>query len=218
MKIIITSIFIFSTLLFGGIGVGTSTPGPLPVELTSFTANLIGGNVELHWSTQTEVNNYGFEIERATSLTFGITNWDKIGFVQGNGNSNSPKEYSFNDIPDGGTKFKYRLKQIDNDGKYEYSSVVSIETKVPNKFILNQNYPNPFNPSTAITYSIPTSSKVTLTVYDVLGKLIATLVNTDQEAGSYSVNFNADGLISGIYFYKIQSGKFVKTNKMLLLK
>ena len=218
MKIIVTCIYIFSTQLFGGIGVGTSTPGPLPVELTSFTANLIGGNVELHWTTQTEVNNYGFEIERATSLNQIITMWDKVGFIEGNGNSNSPKEYSFTDFPSGGTKFQYRLKQIDNDGKYAYSNVVSIETKLANQFILNQNYPNPFNPSTAITYSIPSTSKVTLTIYNVLGKLITTLVNTEQEAGTYSVNFNADGLSSGMYFYKIQSDKFVKTNKMLLLK
>ena len=132
MRIIIISLFLFSTTLIAGIGAGTSSPGALPVELTSFTANLIGGNVELHWATQTEVNNYGFEIERATSLTQIIPVWDKVGFVEGNGNSNSPKEYSFTDFPNGETKFQYRLKQIDNDGKYEYSSVVSIEIKVPN--------------------------------------------------------------------------------------
>jgi|WetSurMetagenome_2_1015567.scaffolds.fasta_scaffold111421_1 hypothetical protein len=218
MRKIIICLFLFSTQIFSGIGAGTSAPGALPVELTLFTANFRGSNVELRWATVTEVNNFGFEIERASALTSLIQDWEKVGFVQGNGNSNSPKEYSFTDIPNGGTKFIYRLKQIDNDGNYKYSSVVSIEIKVLNEYTLNQNYPNPFNPSTVITYSIPISSKVTLTVYDVLGKLITTLVNEKQESGSYSVNFNASGLSNGMYFYKMQSDNFVKTNKMLLLK
>ena len=207
-----------SAQLLAGIGAGTSAPGALPVELTSFTAIIKGSNVELRWATETEVNNFGFEIERASALTPLIQDWEKVGFVQGHGNSNSPKEYSFTDIPNGGTKFQYRLKQIDNDGKYSYSSVINIEIEVLNEYTLNQNYPNPFNPSTVITYSLPASSKVTLTVYDVLGKLITTLVNENQEAGSYSVNFNAAELSNGIYFYKIQSDNFVKTNKMMLLK
>ena len=218
MGIIITCFFLFSTQLFAGIGAGTSAPGALPVELTSFSANCIGNNVELRWITKTEVNNYGFDIERGKSLTSLDSDWEKVGFVQGHGNSNSPKEYSFIDIPNGGTKFQYRLKQIDTDGKYAYSRVVSIEITVLSEYILNQNYPNPFNPNTFITYSIPFSSKVTLTVYNALGELITTLVKENQEAGSYSVNFNAAGLNSGIYFYKMQSDNFVKTNKMLLLK
>ncbi len=209
-------LFLFSIHLFSGIGAGTSAPSALPVELTSFTGNFNGDKVVLCWTTETEVNNYGFEIERASNST--ISDWEKVGFVQGYGNSNSPKEYSFTDIPNKGTKFQYRLKQIDNDGKYAYSSVINIEIKVLNEYTLNQNYPNPFNPSTVITYSIPVSSKVTLTVYDVLGKFITTLVNENQEAGSYSVNFNAAGLSNGMYFYKMQSDNFVKTNKMLLLK
>jgi hypothetical protein len=216
MRIIIFCLFLFSTQLFAGIGEGTSPPGALPVELSSFTANFKGSDVELSWVTKTEVNNYGFEIERtSTSIILG---WEKVGFVQGNGNSNSPKEYSFTDIPNGGTEFQYRLKQIDTDGKYAYSSVVSIEIKVLNKYTLNQNYPNPFNPSTVITYSIPAASKVTLTIYNTLGQLITTLVNENQEAGNYSVNFNAAGLSSGMYFYRMQSDNFIKTNKMLLLK
>jgi hypothetical protein len=218
MRIIIICLFLFLTQLFAGIGAGTSAPGALPIELTSFSANCIGNHVELRWITKTEVNNYGFDIERGTSLTSLNSGWEKVGFVQGHGNSNSPKEYSFIDIPNGGTKFQYRLKQIDTDGKYAYSRVVSIEITVLSEYILNQNYPNPFNPSTVITYSIPVSSKVTLTVYDVLGKLITTLVKENQEAGNYSVNFNAAGLSNGIYFYKMQSDNFVKTNKMLLLK
>ena len=218
MRIIIIFLFLFSTQLFAGIGASTSVTGALPIELTSFTANFSGSNVDLRWVTETEVNSYGFEIERVSFLSALNQDWKKVGFVQGHGNSNSPKEYSFTDIPNGGSKFQYRLKQVDNDGKFEYSNIVSIEIKVLNQYILNQNYPNPFNPSTIITYSIPTSSKVTLTVYNLLGKLVATLVNENQEAGSYSVNFNSDGLSNGMYFYKMQSDNFVKTNKMLLLK
>jgi len=218
MRIIIICLFLFSTQLFAGIGAGTSAPGALPVELTTFTANCSGNNVELRWTTKTEVNNYGFDIERASSLSSVVSGWEKVGFVQGHGNSNSPKEYFFTDNPHGGTKFQYRLKQIDTDGKYAYSIVISIEIKVLNEYTLNQNYPNPFNPNTVITYSIPVSSKVTLTVYNVLGELITTLVKENQEAGNYSVNFNAAGLNSGIYFFSMQSDNFVKTNKMLLLK
>jgi len=217
MKIMVIFLLLFSKQIFSGIGVGTSQPGALPVELTSFTANLIGSNVELHWITETEVNNYGFEIERA-SLDSHIINWLKVGFVQGYGNSNSPKEYSYSDTIKRGMKYQYRLKQIDNDGKYSFSSIVSVKFESLNNYTLNQNYPNPFNPSTIITYTIPVSSKVTLTVYDLKGQLITTIVNEFQEAGNYSVYFNASGFSSGIYFYKIQSNNFVKANKMLLLK
>ena len=222
MKILITCFFLFSIQLFAGIGVGVSPTAPLPVELTSFTAKLIGSNVQLRWVTATEVRNYGFEIERSLTATLsegeGFNNWEKIGFVNGQGNSNSPKEYFFTDTPEGGTKFQYRLKQIDTDGKFVYSSIVSIEIQPPSQYILNQNYPNRFNPSTVITYSIPISSKVLVKVYDMLGKLVTTLVNENQEAGKYEINFNAGELSNGIYYYKIQSGNFAATKKMLLLK
>ena len=218
MKKLIIVFALFSIQLFAGIGVGYSSRNALPVELTSFTANLIGSKVELHWATATELSNYGFNIERISSSTTPNLGWEKIGFVEGHGNSNSPMSYSFTDVPQGGTKFQYRLKQIDTDGKYEYISVVSVNINSPNQYSLNQNYPNPFNPSTVITYSIAISSNVTLKVYDVLGRLVTTLVNENQEAGSYTLNFNAGDLSNGIYFYKIQSGNFVAVNKMLLLK
>jgi hypothetical protein len=144
--------------------------------------------------------------------------WAKVGFVEGHGNSNSSKEYSFTDIPQGGTKFQYRLRQIDTDGKYEYSSVISIDINTPTQFMLNQNYPNPFNPSTVISYSIPTSSYVSLQVFNVLGNLITTLVNQNQEAGNYKVNFDASELSNGVYFYRIQSSGFSSIKKMSVLK
>jgi hypothetical protein len=89
---------------------------------------------------------------------------------------------------------------------------------VPDKFQLNQNYPNPFNPSTKITYNLPSNSVVRLKVYDVLGKKVADLVNKEQAAGFYEINFDASNLSSGVYFYRLETGSFVKTKKMLLMK
>ena len=167
------------------------------------------------WRTDTEVDNYGFDVERESNVK--SEKWEKIGFVQGYGNSNSPKQYEFVDIPKGGTTFQYRLKQIDTDGKFEYSSVVNVELK-PDEFKLYQNYPNPFNPYTKIKYYVPRSSQVQITVYDILSNKIAMLVNEEKPAGSYEVQFDANNLPSGVYFYKLQAGSFTKTMKMLLLK
>jgi len=212
-------------------GGGTFNNGPLPVELTSFTASVLESKVILNWQTATEVNNYGFEVERTSPRPSpqgeggeAGRGWEKIGFVQGHGNSNSVKEYSFTDKPNGGTKFKYRLKQIDNDGKYEYSKEIEIDLGMPNEFSLSQNYPNPFNPSTTIRYSIPNviaseaKQSVVLKVYDILGNVVATLVNENKAAGNYEVKYDASNLSSGIYFYKLQSGSFVQTKKFILIK
>jgi len=192
---------------------------PLPVELTSFSANTISNKIELDWKTSTEINNYGFEIERYAQSAERQA-WTKIGFVKGSGNSNSPKSYSFVDMnPTGGSDFQYRLKQIDNNGSYKYSEVV--EAKIlPSKYELYQNYPNPFNPSTTIKYQIPNSSHVTLKVYDGIGREVASLVNENKEAGSYSVQLSAvsHNLASGIYYYRMQAGSYVETKKLLLLK
>jgi hypothetical protein len=194
-------------------GGGTLCNGPLPVELVSFNALLVKNNVELNWKTETEVNNYGFEIERSIN-----NNWKKIGFVEGHGNSNSPKFYSFTDkIPVGGSKFQYRLKQVDTDGKYEYSDIVEVEM-LPDKFALFQNYPNPFNPTTTIRYQLPKESKVVLTIYDILGEKVTELLNENIEAGVYEIEFNAKSLPSGTYIYRISAENFVETKKMILLR
>jgi hypothetical protein len=189
--------------------------GSLPVELNSFTAQNTGGKIELNWQTATEVNNFGFDVERSSSIQ---EVWEKIGFVQGHGNSNSPKEYSYTDNPTGGSVFKYRLKQIDIDGKYEYSLEVEVSLNVPTTFSVKQNFPNPFNPTTKIEFSIPSDNNVEIKVFNVLGMGVATLLNEHRQAGTNIVEFNASNLSSGIYFYKIVSGKYSEIKKMILLK
>jgi hypothetical protein len=201
---------------------------PLPVELSSFTASSNQNGVNLKWQTETEVNNYGFDVERKvhTSTEFSpiksglsVTVWEKVGFVAGNGNSNSPKEYSFIDkSPSGGSKFQYRLKQIDNDGAFEYSDVVNVNVGTPEEYYLSHNYPNPFNPATTIDYMISNDEKVNLKVYDILGTEVATLVDEYKQAGSYSVTFNADNLSSGIYIYRLIAGEYISVNRMSLIK
>jgi len=186
----------------------------LPVELTSFSANINGKKIILKWKTATEVNNYGFEVERLTTEN----NWRMIGFVEGHGNSNSPKHYSFEDenLNQSG-RYSYRLKQIDNDGTYEYSEVVEVDFKV-NSFTLEQNYPNPFNPSTKIRFTLAKEGFVNLAVYNVLGKEVKVLIHENKSAGSYLVVLDASGFSSGTYFYKLQAGDFFQVRKISLIK
>jgi hypothetical protein len=195
---------------------------PLPVQLTSFSASVASGNVTLNWQTATEVNNYGFEIERAkVNNSNGSLPFVKIGFVQGHGSSNSPKKYSFIDnTVSPGNKYSYRLKKVDNDGSTSYSKIIDVQTGViPNGFILNQNFPNPFNPSTTIEFAFAINTKAELNVFDVLGKKVAELFNNNAEAGRiYEVQFNASNLSSGIYYYKLTGVNKTETKKMLLLK
>jgi len=203
------------------VAVVLSLMGVLPVELTAFTAaSTNAATIELNWQTATEVNNYGFEIERSQNTEVSSrNNWEKIGFVQGNGNSNSPKDYFFTDASPLSGTVQYRLKQIDNDGKYDFSKEVEIMvTALPKAFALEQNYPNPFNPSTIIKYSIPSASNVSLKIYDILGNEVANLVNEKKEAGSYQVQFDGSRLTSGVYFYKLQAEGVALTKKLLLMK
>ncbi len=198
-----------------GIRVATDwSQAPLPVELTSFESTVSGNKVHLNWQTATEVNNFGFGVERKT----GSENWMRIGFIQGSGNSNSPKEYSFTDEPKGGKEFKYRLRQIDFNGAYEYSWTVSALLENVNQFILDQNFPNPFNPVTKISYTIPQGTVVRLKIYDMLAKEVAELVNSFQEAGRYEVTFDGSYLSSGTYFYKLEAGYFSEVKKLILIK
>jgi len=199
--------------------VGAEEANPLPVELSTFSASIIGSTVNLQWMTETEVNNYGFEIERkAGSRSSEAGNFKKIGFVEGNGNSNSPKYYSFEDNNLTAGKYSYRLKQIDTDGQFEYSKVIEVELGAPMKYELTQNYPNPFNPTTTIQFSLPESGNVKLTVYNILGEQVAELVNENKEAGVHTINFNASELNSGLYIYKLTAGNFSDVKKLMVVK
>lgn len=192
---------------------------PLPVELVSFSAQVDGEVVNLKWRTETEVNNYGFDIERAVNPRANQKEWTTIGFIEGHGNSNSPKDYSFADGDlSGANIIYYRLKQIDNNGTYEYSHEIEVSIIAPDKHSLGQNYPNPFNPSTKIHYKIAQSEFINLSVYNVLGKEVAVLVNEIQLPGTYSIIFSADNLPGGVYFYKLETQNFTQTSKMLLIK
>ena len=144
--------------------------------------------------------------------------WEKIGFVNGNGNSNSPKDYSFEDKTVTAGKHSYRLKQIDNDGQFEYSKTIEVDFGAPKKFELSQNYPNPFNPTTTIRFNLPETGNAKLTLYNVLGQEIRTLINEYKESGVYTINLDASELNSGMYIYKLESGSFVQTRKMTLVK
>ena len=192
---------------------------PLPVELTSFSAVLLENKVQLKWRTETEVSNYGFEVEKQVSSgQSAVSNWEIIGFVEGHGNSNSPKDYAFIDMNATAGKYSYRLKQIDTDGKFEYSKVIEVDLGSPMNYELSQNYPNPFNPSTTIRFTISESSFINLSIFNALGEKIEELVNEDKEPGIHTIEFNAKDLPSGTYFYRIQTTDFVQTNKMILLK
>lgn len=193
----------------------------LPVELSSFTANEINTGVELKWSTATEQNNNKFIIERLTECKAeGSKDWETVGEVLGSGNSNSVKNYSYLDKTVISGIYAYRLKQIDNDGTYKYSSEVRVDLGTPESFAVAQNFPNPFNPSTVINYKLPAASSVELKVYDILGKEVATLVNEKQEAGSYNVTFDTHKLQlpSGMYIAKLNAGSYSKSIKMSLIK
>jgi hypothetical protein len=192
---------------------------PLPVELSSFTAVVNGNSIILMWRTETEVSNYGFEVERASSSTTPVQEgWKKIGFVEGHGNCNSPKDYAFTDTPVEGKSFQYRLKQIDTDGQFQYSDIITVDIEIPTKFALNQNFPNPFNPATTITYNLPRDGFVTIKVYDIIGSEIETLVNEEKSAGSYVVTFEGKNLSSGVYICTMSGNGFVKSIKMLMIK
>jgi len=201
-----------------GTFVNPGTPFPLPVELISFTANAKENKVELSWETETEVHNYGFEVERASIVGEGERLWNKLSFVEGHGNSNSPKSYQYMDKnPWGGSKFVYRLKQIDTDGEYEYSDEVEVEL-VPAKYELYQNYPNPFNPMTNIKFSLPEDAKVSIKIYDILGAFVDELVNKDYQAGYHKVEFNSSRYASGVYIYRLETKNFTNVKKMVLMK
>jgi subtilisin family serine protease len=196
----------------------------IPVELSAFNAEVSWNEVNLYWTTTTEINNYGFEVERKSHKN----NWENISFVKGIGNSIEINQYSYSDQSVSPGKYSYRLRQVDYDGSFKYSDEIEIDIENPSDFILNQNYPNPFNPSTSIEFSLIEKSSVTLEVYSILGELITSLVNDNLDAGYHKVSFNSNelnsgrGLASGIYIYKLKAEgalkSFTSAKKMILTK
>jgi photosystem II stability/assembly factor-like uncharacterized protein len=189
----------------------------LPVELVSFSAVNNKNKVNINWTTATEQNNRGFEIER---MTDNMHDFITVGFVPGSGNSVGEREYSFVDNISffKTTSAKYRLKQIDFDGRYTYSKVIETQNILPDKLMLFQNFPNPFNPGTNVKFAVPADGKTTLTLYNVMGQKVKTLVNEFRNAGFYELKVDLGELSSGVYFYTLNSGGLSVTKKMIIQK
>ena len=189
-----------------------------PVELVSLNAEMSYNSAIINWKTASELNNKGFYIERLNIKNLN-GEWEIIGFVEGKGTTTETSEYSFVDKNITAAKYFYRLKQMDFDGKYVYSDIVELNAaNLITDFVLNQNYPNPFNPSTTISWQMPKSSVVNLKIYDITGSVAAVLINERLEAGNHKIEFNAEGLSSGVYFYSLETDNLKLVKKMLLMK
>ncbi len=191
----------------------------IPVELSALSAASDRNNVILKWSTATETNNQGFVVERKHKDN---NEWIEAAFISGTGNSTEIVNYSYTDKALQIGQYIYRLKQIDFDGTFSYSPEIQVDVNAPEDFVLYQNYPNPFNPVTTIEFSLPVNAEVTVKIFTALGELVTTVVNGKAEAGYHKVSFDASGLTSGVYIYRIMAnadGKnFVDTKKMILMK
>ncbi len=202
----------------GYLGFMSARQGTVPVELVSFESNIIDNKVYLTWKTSTETNNKGFEVQRGVDHN----QFERIGFVQGRGTTTEAQQYSFADQISSG-RYYYRLKQVDLNGVSDYSNIIEVELGLPSEYTLNQNYPNPFNPSTRISFTLPTDSKVLITVYNMLGEEVITLLNKNLSAGNHQIDFNAANLSGGVYIYTINAtgvygSNFSNSKKMVLLK
>lgn len=186
-----------------------------PVQLSSFTATIINNHINLNWTTSTETSNYGFNVEKS----FDNNDWVNLGFISGNGNSNTIHNYSYcdNDVNRTG-EYYYRLKQLDNNGDFVYSSTINLFVDISISFEIKQNYPNPFNSSTTISYQVSNNCRVTLKIFDILGNEVITLVDENKSKGKYDIQFNAKDISSGIYIYQIKAGDIVDSKKLVLIK
>jgi type IX secretion system substrate protein len=203
---------------FSPFGVGND--GSLPVLLSYFNSNVTARNIKLNWGTTIEIDNRGFDIERSDIAK---PNWVKIGFVEGHGTSNESHDYSFTDQKLNSGTYNYRLKQIDYNGNFEYFYLFGDATvNKPADYFVSQNYPNPSNPNSKIDYQLPFDAKVTIKLYDLLGREVAAPVDKLQQAGYYTETIDGSNLASGIYIYRFTATggnqSFAKTMKMILLK
>jgi hypothetical protein len=200
----------YTTPAIDAVNVTTS----LPVELTSFTASVVGNGVELSWTTATETNNFGFEVQRSTDEK----SFQRLGFVAGNGTTTSPHSYRFIDRELASGAYYYRLKQIDTDGTFSLSEIVRAEINVARDYALHQNYPNPFNPKTTITFDLKEDGLAKLRVFNMLGQQVAELVNEPLKAGPHARIFDASNLASGTYIYVLEVNGFKARRRFQLVK
>ncbi len=196
----------------------TKSDPPLPVELASFAAHVKESSVELIWITSSEINNYGFDIERKLSESK-ESEWSKAGFQIGRGSVGSNTEYSFIDKNLNSGKYNYRLKQINYDGSINYFRLESeVVIGIPRDYFVSQNFPNPFNPSTKINYELPFDGNVTIKLFDISGREVSTLKNNFEKSGYHSAELNLKDFSSGTYYYEFRSGNFRTSGKLLLIK
>lgn len=200
--------------------VDTSLTQSSPVELSLFSGYCRINDVIIKWSTATESDNYGFEIQRSRN---NFTNPQTIKFIRGGGTCAIPRYYEFIDRNLKAGTYYYRLKQIDFDGDYEFSDIIEVSVQKPVEFLLNQNYPNPFNATTRISYSLKKGGPVELVIFEVNGKEVNRLVDKYHEPGVYHVTWdgtNNQGIpvASGRFYYKIKSPSGTKFRRMILLK
>lgn len=208
-----------------GRGMWESNGPPLPIQLSSFAGTVAhGSSVELTWTTASEVNNFGFEVQRSITQA-GDYQSIPLSFMRGRGTTNVPQHYAYTDNAPGTGKLYYRLKQYDLDGTLHYSDGIAVDIltgvsgeQFPTQFSMDQSYPNPFNPSTVIRYGLPKDADVTLEVFNTVGQRVAVLVNEKQESGYHEVTFRPTGLASGAYFYTIKAGDYFASRKLVLLK
>lgn len=204
-------------------GSGTICFGALPVTLISFESKVNKNDVKLIWVTDNEINNAGFDVERTTVTLSGVEGWQKVGYIQGKGNTTWQSIYLYEDKKLQSATYKYRIKQIDYNGSYEYYDLANdVLIGKPGVFSVGQNYPNPSNPKSKIDFELPVNGRVTITLYNMLGEEVTTIINEIKDAGYYSAEFDGSNLASGVYFYRIYSEgegqKFTKTMKLILVK
>lgn len=199
---------------------------PLPITLASFSCTApASGNVTLKWTTVSETQNYGFDVQRSSNPK---TDFVTIAgsFQPGHGTTSEKHDYSYTDASSAGGTWFYRLRQVDLDKTEHFSDIISINGatgvdaggSLPTEFALQQNYPNPFNPSTTIEFALPKASHVTIELYNLLGQRVATLLDDLRPAGIQQVRFNAMSLSSGVYMYRMVAADKTFMRKMTLLK
>ncbi|MCK6604464.1 MAG: YCF48-related protein [Ignavibacteriaceae bacterium] len=200
----------------GGVIVHFNDPSVIPVELTSFSASAGNGGIDLKWTTATETNNYGFEIERRIS---GDEQYQAAGFVRGNVNASELNTYIFTDKPDKAGSYTYRLKQTDLDGSFRYHNLgYEVDFTGSFSYRLGYNYPNPFNPVTTVNYSLGQHGPVKILLFSAAGELVKVLYNGIREAGNHILQIDGTALSSGVYFVSMEAGSFRETIKISLLK